>query len=148
MVMVLVVSCGFQSSPSAARLILSSGQPCADKVALADNSGQPVDGAWACLNPSAQDVLRGFGVKNDSDMAHWLNPDKYMETVKFVGRTTLYGPAAADDWFLFRVEGHPTGAQITGYTEIEVDLGTGLVAKHDTTYCKPQGDLICKGLPT
>jgi hypothetical protein len=143
---VLVFSCG---GDQGAKLTKGSDHPCANKVALALNSSRPVAGAWACFDDYLKSIWSGLGVNSDDDIAHWLNSAKYMETVKFVGNRALYDtPPFNTGHFLYRMEGHPSGNHIVGYTDIEVAPDSGLVHSETTEYCEPQGSLTCKDLPT
>lgn len=149
----LLWSCGLPYIPGIVRhgasLVSHSDQPCADKVALAENSPQPVDGAWNCFDTSLKKIYAELGIKpSDAGLGQWLNPAKYMETIKFVGHRALYDSSPDPSRLLYRVEGHPNGRHIIGYTEIEIATSTGLVMSASTTYCQPEGDIICTDLPT
>ncbi len=97
-------SCGDQG----AKLLNSSDQPCADKVALAMNSSQPVTGAWDCLGTTMKAAYADIGVTGDDGIAHNLNSAKYMSTVKFVGHRSLYDDTSDKRFLLYRV-GSTTG---------------------------------------
>ena len=131
----------------------SSDQACADKVALALNSSQTVPGAWECFDDFLKSSFShpdfpARAVSSDKDISSWLNPTKYMETVKFVGHRSIQGEVADPSiWLLYRVEGHPNGQGIVGYQEIEIDTDSGLVHTESVIYCQPQGDINCAGLP-
>jgi hypothetical protein len=150
---VLICSCGTGSQDQGARLVKSSDQPCADKVALALNSSRPVAGAWDCFDDYLKSIYSHPSfpapiVVSDEDIAGWVNPTKYMEIVKFVGHRALYDtPPYNASYLLYRIEGHPNGQHIVGYQEIEIDPDSELVHSETTTYCKPQGDLICSSMP-
>ncbi len=142
-VLVVLASCGDQG----AKLVNSSDQSCADKFALAVNSSQPVAGAWDCLDTTMKAAYADLGITGDDGIAKNLNSAKYMETVKFVGHRSLYGSGYEKRFLLYRVEGHPNGEHIVGYTEIEVEPVLERVRSEQTTYCKPQGEISCAGLP-
>jgi hypothetical protein len=143
---VLISSCG---GDQGAKLTKGSDHACADKVALALNSSKLVTGAWTCFDDYLKGIWKDFGVSSDDSLAHWINSAKYMEAVKFVGNRGLYDtPPFNTAHMLYRMEGHPNGNHIIGYADIEIDPDSGLVHSETTEYCQPQGDLICKGLPT
>jgi hypothetical protein len=142
MLAIVASSCGDQG----AKLVNSSDQSCADKVALAMNSSQPVSGAWDCLGTTMKAAYADIGVTGDGGIAHNLNAAKYMSTVKFVGHRSLYDDITDNRFLLYRVEGDPDG-HVVGYTEIQIDPASGVVQSEQTTYCKPPGDLLCNGLP-
>ncbi len=142
----LICSCGIDTG---AKLTNHSDQPCADKVALALNSSQVVSGAWACFDPYLKGIWQGLGVHSDTDLANWLNPAKFMETVKFLAHRALYdSPPFNTAHLLYRMEGNPNGRHITGYTDIEIDSDSALAHSEDAAYGSPDGDLICSGLPS
>lgn len=146
---VCLCACGFGSTVQGARLTATSDQACADKVALAVSSSQPVTGAWDCLDATMRVAYTDLDITSDAQIPENTDPDRYMETVKFVGHRDLQGSTLSDArWLLYRAEGHPNGTHVVGYEEIEIDPSSGKVHSVKTTYCKPLGDLACDGLPT
>lgn len=139
----LTWACGEQG----ARALNSSNEPCADKVALARNTSEPVAGAWNCMDAIMKAELADVGATSDDGITHIPDPRKHMDTVKFVGHRSLYNDSYEKWYLMYRVDGNYGGQHIVGYTEIRLDPILRLVRYEDTLYCKPLGSIDCTGLP-